>query len=433
MGVHLTGVRLLLLRLHFYAGLLVGPFVLIAALTGLLYTVAPTLDSAVYARELRVPVGAHPVPLSEQVANAQAAARVAAPEPASGPKPAPDTGSAPAAEGTPARTSAQSALPDDAVLAVRPAARPDASTRVVFATAPGQAERTVFVDPYTGQVLGTLSCDGDLLPIQAWVGELHRTLYLGGVGRLYSELASTWLLVLAVSGTVLWTARTRRARTLRRLLVPDNGKRGRRRLQSWHGVVGLWAVIGLLLVSGTGLAWTRFAGANVTAIHAALHWTEPTVHAGSPSDALDGAGARRSAAGGDAGVVSKAAGAQRALDAVRDSGMTGPVEIRPAQHAGDAWVVQQTQRSWPTRLDQAAVDPVSGAVVQRIRFADWPFPVKLARWTADMHAGLLFGVANRVLLAVLALGVICLVVWGYRMWWLRGRRRSGWAPAPGAV
>ncbi|MDT5043015.1 MAG: hypothetical protein QOE51_4000 [Actinoplanes sp.] len=36
----------LLLRLHFYAGVLVAPFLIVAALTGLAYTLTPQLDQA---------------------------------------------------------------------------------------------------------------------------------------------------------------------------------------------------------------------------------------------------------------------------------------------------------------------------------------------------------------------------------------------------
>ncbi|MFD6072914.1 PepSY domain-containing protein, partial [Amycolatopsis lurida] len=43
-----TGWRGLFLRLHFYAGVLVGPFVLIAALTGVLYAATPQLESWIY-------------------------------------------------------------------------------------------------------------------------------------------------------------------------------------------------------------------------------------------------------------------------------------------------------------------------------------------------------------------------------------------------
>lgn len=44
----------IVLRLHFYAGLLVGPFLLIAALTGLAYALVGQVDAAVYRHELKV-------------------------------------------------------------------------------------------------------------------------------------------------------------------------------------------------------------------------------------------------------------------------------------------------------------------------------------------------------------------------------------------
>src|ERR1700754_2547687 len=66
--------RPLLLRLHFYVGLFVGPFLLVAALTGMLYTLTPQLESAVHREQLEVaaPPGAPPLPLSAQVTAALA-------------------------------------------------------------------------------------------------------------------------------------------------------------------------------------------------------------------------------------------------------------------------------------------------------------------------------------------------------------------------
>ncbi|WP_331272348.1 PepSY domain-containing protein [Motilibacter aurantiacus] len=43
---------------------------------------------------------------------------------------------------------------------------------------------------------------------------------------------------------------------------------------------------------------------------------------------------------------------------------------------------------------------------------------KLARWGIDAHMGS-FGVVNQVLLVALAIGLLCMIVWGYRMWWQR--------------
>lgn len=67
-------IRPFVLRLHFYAGILVGPFLLIAAVTGLLYTISPQLSDYVHRHELTVDqVGDQQLPLSEQVAAARAA------------------------------------------------------------------------------------------------------------------------------------------------------------------------------------------------------------------------------------------------------------------------------------------------------------------------------------------------------------------------
>jgi uncharacterized iron-regulated membrane protein len=69
-----AALRPLVLRLHFYAGVLVAPFLAIACLTGLIYVFSPQLSDAVYADELLVGPHAGPArPLDEQVAAALAA------------------------------------------------------------------------------------------------------------------------------------------------------------------------------------------------------------------------------------------------------------------------------------------------------------------------------------------------------------------------
>jgi uncharacterized iron-regulated membrane protein len=380
--------RPLLLRVHFYAGLFVGPFLLVAALTGLLYTTTPQLEQLVHHDQLHVPVPsdggtATALPLSRQIGAAVAA------------------------------------LPEGRVTAIRPAGTPDGTTRVVF-DAPGVPEdysRTVFLDPYTAQVRGILTTYGEWLPVRAWFDELHRTLHLGAVGRLYTELAASWLWVLTLSGLAIWVARRRRVRALRRTLAPQLRGAGRGRVRSWHGSVGLWAAGGLLFLSATGLTWSQFAGTNVDTLRSALHWSSPSVHTTLPAQA----GLPPAAALPPAEL---AATAERVLAAARAHGLGDPVQITPASKPGRAWVVAQTQRSWPEKQDSVAVDPATGTVVDQLRFADWPLAAKLARWGIDAHMGLLFGLASQIALAGLALGLICMIIWGYRMWWLRRPTRS---------
>ncbi len=377
-----ANLRPLFLRLHFYVGVFVGPFILVAAVTGLLYTITPQLDQIMYRDALRVPVGATQLDLRDQVASATAA------------------------------------VPDGTVTQIRPPIAEDSTTRVTFA-APGVEEgygRTAFVDPYTGEVRAVLDTFGEWLPARAWIDALHRNLHLGEFGRLYSELAASWLWVLALSGIAVWVVRRRRTARVRRTLLPEPSARGRARLRSWHGAVGLWIAVGMLVLSVTGLTWSAYAGANVSELRSDLSWTTPTVSTELPAGSTATAPTGSTEVGGTA---------DRVLAAAREAGMTDPVAITPAAEDGKAWLVAQVKRSWPLRQDVMAVDPTSGQVLDTVRFTDWPVMAQAASVGISLHMGILFGIGNQLLLVATAVGIICLVLWGYRMWWLRRPTKLG--------
>ncbi|GAA0537562.1 PepSY domain-containing protein [Saccharopolyspora thermophila] len=373
--------RPLVLRLHFYAGIFVGPFLALAALTGLLYAFTPQLEQALYDRELHVPAGPVSHPLSVQV------------------------------------DAARAALPGAEVKSVRPALSPTDTTQVVFTAAdlPDSYYRTAFVDPHTAEVRGVLETYGSsqALPLRTWIDQLHRGLHLGEPGRIYSELAASWLWVVVLGGILLWIRRRRPSR--RALLVPLLRGSGRRRVLSWHGAVGLWAALGFLFLSATGLTWSAYAGERVASLRSALSWETPSVATGLPHPAA-----------GDIGI-------DRVLRIATAHGLTGPVEITPPDGGATAYQVQQIQRRWPTQQDSIAVDPGTGQVTDVVRFADYPLAAKLTRWGIDAHMGLLFGWVNQLVLAGLAVALLALVLWGYRMWWLRRpTRRFGAPPERGA-
>jgi uncharacterized iron-regulated membrane protein len=53
---------------------------------------------------------------------------------------------------------------------------------------------------------------------------------------------------------------------------------------------------------------------------------------------------------------------------------------------------------------------------------------KLTDWAIGAHMGILFGLVNQILLALTAIGLITIIVRGYRMWWQRRPTRgSAWA------
>ncbi|MGW4490802.1 PepSY-associated TM helix domain-containing protein [Streptomyces sp. NPDC004376] len=386
------GFGALLARLHFYAGILVAPFLLVAAITGLLYTFTPQLDSLVYDKELHVAhTGGSVVPLSEQVAAARAE------------------------------------HPRGTLTAVRPGSG-DGTTQVDFALPElGEKSHTVYVDPYTGKVRGQLTTWYAETPLTTWLDGFHRNLNLGTTGRYYSEIAASWLWVLVLGGVILWWRRKHGKRTARRLLLPDRtAKKGVRRTRSWHAVTGLWLAVGLLGLSATGLTWSRYAGANFGEALDALSSHTPAVTTSLAH--TTGAAAKTTDPGAIDGV----------LKAARADGLGGPVEIALPQDHKSAWTVTQTRNLWPVGRDSVAVDASTDRVTNRVNFADWPVLAKLTRWGINAHMGTLFGLVNQILLALLAVGLITATVLGYRMWWQRRPTRAdrrallGAPPARGA-
>ncbi|PPF41979.1 peptidase [Pseudoclavibacter sp. AY1F1] len=401
----------LLLRLHFYAGVCVGPFILVAATSGALYALTPQLEQLVYNHELHAPLARASLPLAEQI------------------------------EATDAYIG-QGAT----IVAVRPAPNPGDTTRVMYADATlGESKtRAVFVDPATAEIRGELPVYGTSgsLPLRTWISDLHRSLHLGDAGRLYSELAASWLGVVALAGLGLWVTRYRRARRARRssrerdLLRPNFRANGFARTRSLHASTGIWVLAGALFLSATGITWSQYGGANFTELRAAVGWTTPSLSTSLDGDAEAGAGGAGEHAGhGGHGAGAPAPSAERgelspgAYDSVLSVAHevnvnTGLVEIRPPTEPGAAWVVQEIQRSFPTEVDAVAIDGATMQVTDRVDFAEFGLMAKLSRWGIDLHMGSLFGLANQLVLFAVAVGIAGMVVWGYVMWWQRRPRRD---------
>lgn len=392
----------LITRLHFYIGLFVGPFILVAAVTGTLFVLTPHLENLIYADQLRTTSTGAAQPLAAQVQAAQSQV---------GPGPR--------------------------LFAVRPAPGPGETTRVMF-TQPGMGDseaRALFVDPVTLKIEGDMVVYGTsgTLPFRTKLDYLHRNLMLGDLGRNYSELAASWLWIATLGGLVLWFARRGRDKTL-------EARSPRLRARRWHGLLGLWIGIGLVFFSATGLTWSNWAGARVDQLRAQLGWITPAVSlklpdAGMPAmAAMPEGGEHAHHHGGqhDHAAMSPApdtvpAGFDRVLQAARQGGIdSSQLEIRPPRGAGQAWMVREVDRSWPTQVDTIAVDPTTYAITSRADFDTFPLIAKLIRWGVDMHMGILFGWPNQLLMAAIGIALTTMIVLGYRMWWLR-------RPAAGAT
>ncbi|MEH0835427.1 PepSY-associated TM helix domain-containing protein [Pectobacterium cacticida] len=391
----------LFIRIHFYIGLFVGPFIFIAALTGTLYVLTPQIENHLYAHQLFTDSRGTPHPLSEQIRAAQAGF---------------------------------THYQDAKLLAIRPAPTSGETTRVMFAL-PGlgpSESRAVFIDPVSLENRGSEVVYGTsgVLPFRTWLDYLHRGLLLGDIGRNYSELAASWLWVAALGGIVIWwstrkmsSAAKRRKGKNRQSTVAKT-----QRLRHWHTTMGLSLMLGLLFFSATGLTWSQWAGNHIASVRTAMGWQTPAVNTLiSHHDTMRGHNmavdehAEHHASMPMENVKTYPLSLfDDVLNSARHAGIDADkIEIRPANQPHRAWTVSEIDRSWPTQVDAVSVDPETLKIIDKTDFTTFSLAAKLTRWGVDAHMGILFGLPNQLILAAFGVGLCAMIVWGYRMWWIR--------------
>lgn len=398
-------------RWHFYAGLFVIPFLLILSITGIIYLFKPQLDAAMYPHLLFVPPSASMLPYTEQV---QAAQRV---------------------------------HPDAAVTQIVPQEAPGRSSQVLMTTAD---ERTlaVFVNPYTGQVLGERDEDNNL---QAIARKIHGDLLIGRVGDYLVELAACWGLVLLVSGLYLWLPRGRLS--VLGTLIPRLGSQNRRVFwRDLHAVPGFYGglLIGFLIL--TGLPWTGFWGetfAQVWGRFPAQMWDDvpqSTVLTGTLNQrgqvvpwAVEQLPMPQSGSGGHdshgahGGAAAAIARPTVDLDAV--------VAVAQAQGAPPGYSITlptgetgvYTVSAFPNDPRQEVtmhIDQYSGEVLADVRWQDYGLVPKAVEMGVAIHMGKFFGLPNQLLMLVGVLCAMLLSVTGAMLWWQRRPSGSGLLGAP---
>lgn len=369
--------------LHRYAGLFIAPFIFIAALTGLLYVLTPQLEQYVYREVLySQPDGHRAGTLTQQIQVAQAQ------------------------------------LPPTAqIVAVRPAPTPHDTTRVMYSDQTHQINnQAVFVDPNTLAVKGELGVYGTsgILPLRTQLDRLHRDLLLGEWGRIYSELAASWMGLLALSGLYHWMIRRKNTSGV------VSGTRAQ--LLKWHRWIGLILLPLLLFFSITGLTWSNWAGSNILSLRQALGWQTPSLNTAlSGQTATDAHAAHHEHHQGMVMQMHSMISAhdfELALKLARNEGISAnKIQIRPPAAPNQAWIVEEIDRGWPTQVDSVAIDLQQQRVIDHVDFERFPLVAKLTRWGVDAHMGVLFGWPNQLLLVLFALGLCAAILMAYRAWW----------------
>ena len=273
----------------------------------------------------------------------------------------------------------------------------------------------VLLDPVSLQPLGLTGMTG-------WVRffhDLHGHLFIaGGVGREIVGWLGVALLVLGVSGLVLWWPRPgqwKRAFGVRR------AARGLRLHRELHGAVGIWSLVLFLLVNLTGvyLAFPQTVGAAIIGVlpgrdvRAAtlLARVEP-MRGASPMGIDEAVGLARSR-------VPDARFLNAFLPTRPDQALR--VSLVRAGHAEGAPPVT------------VVIDPLRHTVLDIVDPQAMTAGERFLAWQRALHYGIGLGPLYRF--GVFAVGVIVplFAITGFFMWWIKRRNRRAGARAREAI
>jgi uncharacterized iron-regulated membrane protein len=375
-------------RWHFYAGLLVLPFLISLAVTGALYLFRDEIDALVHADLKQVAIRADmtPVPPSAMVAAALAA------------------------------------HPGTAVKFTDPAAS-GSSAEITVATPAGKL--AVYVDPGNGKVLGSLPDRGTVM----WtIRYLHSLRYFGPVARAAIEIASGWAILLVATGLYLWWQRRQTGG-----VVTVRGTPARRVFwRDLHAVTGLFVGGVIVFLAITGMPWSSVWGAKVNewangsnfgypaglrvavpmsdehlAHSAPTSWSLEQAKVPEPSPATTGA---------------KPIGLDRAAAIATELGLhrgyTITIPTKPSGVYSASVYPDDLSRQRVVHLDQ-----YSGKPLIDMSYADYGPLGRWLEWGINVHLGQQYGLANQLVLLAACLAIVMLAVSAAVMWWKR--RPSG--------
>ncbi|OEZ84614.1 PepSY-associated TM helix [Janthinobacterium sp. HH106] len=366
-------------RIHFWAALIASPFALVATLTGILYVFTPQIEARLYQHLDHVAPQASMLPLDAAVAAAERAA--------------------------PHGWTVQHVVPpfqqDDAVQVAfaPPGGAPDehaghgghaAPVKPKFGL-PAQAV-IVYVNPYDARVLGSLASSERF---GNWAKKLHSRLLQNDGWRWMIELAASWLMVMLVTGVVLWWPRGAQSG------LPKRGAQGRNGWRQWHAFLGVALGIVSVVILTTGLTWSQQAGGRIRTLRDVSGQAPPPVprglHSSEEGSPLDW---------------------QDAWQVARSHAPAIAVQLTAPASQDDVWRATMADRSQPTLRFDLQFDAYSG---KPLYYAGWDAQTAFGKATAigiPFHRGE-FGWWNQALLLLFGASVLFSLVSGWVMFFKR--------------
>lgn len=275
-------------------------------------------------------------------------------------------------------------------------------------------EETIFINPYTGDVLGRGSKTHKLMHE---VEDLHRWLGSREVGKPITGLSNAAFLILVVTGFYLWWPRCWTGTTFKAVSRFNPRLQGKARDWNRHNVIGFWCAPILLVITLTGLIMS-YQWANNLLYTFTGNEPPPPAPQAAPSKPIEP----------PSDVDALWARAERQAP--------GWVSIRlrfPPQPEGPVTASIQEPALWhPNPRSQLTLHPLTAEVIKWEPFSGYNLGRTLRAWVRPIHTGVAGGIPGQLIALLGAVGGVMLTWTGLAMSLRRifqRRPRSVAAPA----
>jgi uncharacterized iron-regulated membrane protein len=266
----------------------------------------------------------------------------------------------------------------------------------VWLEAPGNTRRQVFVNPYTGAIMGSRQWEQTLI---GFIFKLHYEFLAGEIGTIIVGIVAFLLLILSITGIILWPG-------WRRLILGFKIKwnaHPKRINFDIHKVAGIIAAVFLTMIAFTGMCW-NFGDFSQPVIHAATFTPMPPKPVSQPIQGQSPLGL---------GEILKKA------DAALPGAVTTYISLPKTPEGVFRVNKKQPQETDEYGNSEVYLDQYTGKVVQFKNGLEPSRADQVFNSFAPMHYGTFGGLPTRILYIFVGLSPLILFITGFVMWWYR--------------
>ena len=274
------------------------------------------------------------------------------------------------------------------------------------------ASCTVYINPYTGEVIKSIDKEVGETDFFSFILKGHRTLWLPAkVGRIVVGYGILFFVVTLITGLFLWyPAKWNRKAVMRNFTFKIKAPFSRLNY-ALHNVLGGYAVILLLIIALTGLIWS-FNWFSTTVYYVTSGGKELEPYAAPQSDTLHIAKGK-----GSLNILFEQL-RQEAPDA-KEFYFSLPQKKEAAIRVSVEHERNSYYKTDNLFFDQYTLTPLQGTGVYAGKYKEASTADKLRRMNLEIHDGRIFGILGKVIVFICALIGASLPVTGFIIWFRR--------------